>query len=252
MANTLKIKYYNKKQFIPDIKKALPDKMHRGLPILDTEKCSQCGNCKTICPTAAIGQNPISIDLGKCIFCGDCERICKTGAIIFSNFNKLSSASREGLVITEKTTSEAFLPPAFKVRQEIKHIFKNSLKLRQVSAGGCNGCEFELNACSNANFDMGRFGIEFVASPRHADGLVITGPITRNMAPALEDAYHSTPNPKVVILTGACAISGGLFKDSTAIDRSFLQKYKIDLYIPGCPIHPLTFINAILCFIGRY
>ena len=251
MLNTLKIKYYNKRQYIPDIKKALPDKMHRGLPKLDSEKCSQCEKCKTICPTEAIDLNPLSIDMGKCIFCGDCERVCKTNAILFTNLNKLSTASRNSLVVTEKTTPETFLPPAFKVRREIKKYFNKSLKLRQVSAGGCNGCEFELNACSNANFDMGRFGIEFVASPRHADGLVITGPITCNMAKALEDAYQSTPNPKVIIRTGACAISGGLFKDSSAIDRSFLQKYKVDLYIPGCPIHPLTFINGILCFIGR-
>ena len=107
----------------------------------------------------------------------------------------------------------------------------------------------ELNACSNCNFDMGRFGIDFVASPRHADGLVITGPITKNMSEALYDCYYSTPNPKIIILAGACAISGGIFKDSFQIDRSFLDEIPVDLYIPGCPIHPLTFINAILDYI---
>jgi len=251
MFNTLKIKYYNKKQFVKDLKKAETDKMHRGLPKLDSEKCNQCGKCKAVCPTGAFDLNPLRIDMGKCIFCGDCERICKTGGNSFTNFHKISADSREGLVVADGVNSDYFLKSAVQARKEIKNCFGKSLKLRQVSAGGCNGCELELNACSNVNFDMGRFGIEFVASPRHADGLVITGPITRSMAPALEDAYQCTPNPKVVVLTGACAISGGLFRHSQAVDRPFLEKYKIDLFIPGCPIHPLTFINGILSFIGR-
>jgi Ni,Fe-hydrogenase III small subunit len=147
--------------------------------------------------------------------------------------------------------AEEYNKTAFEVRKEIKKVFGKSLKLRQVSAAGCNGCEMELNAAGNANFDMGRFGIDFVASPRHADGIVITGPITKNMAYALEDCYKSTPDRQVVILCGTCAISGGIFKDSTELNREFLDKYKIDLYIPGCPVHPLTFINAILDFIRK-
>ena len=109
----------------------------------------------------------------------------------------------------------------------------------------------ELNACSNVNFDMGRFGIDFVASPRHADGIVITGPITKHMAYALEDCYKSVPDPKLVILCGACAISSGVFKDSAELNREFLDKYPVDLYIPGCPVHPLTFINGVLSYIGQ-
>ena len=251
MFNTLKIKYYNGNQFIKDLKKAELDKMHKGLPKFDSEKCNLCGKCTEICPTKAFELNPLRIDMGKCIFCGDCERVCGYKGIKLTKFHKITSDSRNGLIVKEGTTHESFLKAAVKTRKEIKNLFGKSIKLRQVSAGGCNGCELELNACSNINFDMGRFGIEFVASPRHADGLVITGPITQNMAPALEDAFHSTPNPKVVILTGACAISGGLFIKSNALDRSFLEKYKIDLFIPGCPIHPLTFINGILSFIGR-
>ena len=98
---------------------------------------------------------------------------------------------------------------------------------------------------------MGRFGIDFVASPRHADGIVITGPISENMAYALEDAYKSTPDPKIVILAGTCAISGGVFQESSTLNREFLEKYPIDLYIPGCPVHPLTFINGVLDFITK-
>jgi Ni,Fe-hydrogenase III small subunit len=108
----------------------------------------------------------------------------------------------------------------------------------------------ELAACSNVNFDMGRFGIEFTASPRHADGIVFTGPISKNMAPALFDAYKSVNDPKIVIAVGACAISGGVFAESGQVNREFMRAVKIDLYVPGCPPHPLTFINAVMDLLG--
>lgn len=251
MLNTLKIKYYNKDQFIRNPKTAEMDKMHRGFPKIDSEKCDKCGKCEKICPTNALQMNPLRIDMGKCIFCSDCERLCSYGGINFTPFNKLSTDSRDALIIHDEMTPKSFIESAVKAKKEIKSLFGKSLKLREVSTGGCNGCELELNACSNANFDMGRYGIEFVASPRHADGLVITGPFTKNMAEALNDAYNCIPEPKIVILAGTCAISGGLFEYSNAIDRSFLKEHKVDLYIPGCPIHPLTFINGILSLIGR-
>jgi Ni,Fe-hydrogenase III small subunit len=137
------------------------------------------------------------------------------------------------------------------IRKEISKYFSGSLKLRQVSAGGDNSCELELNACGNVNFDMGRFGIEFVASPRHADGIVITGPITENMAEPLQICYDAIPHPKIIILAGTDAISGGIFTGSPALNRSFLNNYKIDLYVPGNPIHPLTFINGVLELIRK-
>ena len=242
MLETLKLKYFQGKQYIPDIKNASMREQFRGFPVI------KGGNIDTsICPTGALMSNPNSIDLGKCTLCG----ACKSEQIEFSNYYKLSSTNRNSLIITEGMTSEDFEKIAIEARKEIKKTFGKSLKLRQVSAGGCNGCEMELNACSNCNFDMGRFGIDFVASPRHADGLVITGPITENMAFALEDCYKSTPDPKIVILAGACAISGGIFKDSKTLNREFLEKYPIDLYITGCPVHPLTFINGVLDFITK-
>lgn len=250
MFDTLKSRIYKGNQFIPDVRKAEVHEQFRGFPILKQELCKNCAECEKICPTNAIKLNPLSIDIGKCIFCGDCENICIGNAIKLSNFHKLSSTSREKLIITSDTNINDFQIDAITVKENINKFFGKSLKLRQVSAGGCNGCEMELNACSNVNFDMGRFGIDFVASPRHADGIVITGPITENMAEALENAYKATPEPKIVILVGACAISGGIFqnlsKKANTIDRSFLEEYKIDLFIPGCPIHPLTFINGIL------
>lgn len=247
MFETIKCANLQKNQVIKDIKNATVNENFRGLPNVCNEKCNNIENCQNICPTNAIG-NDLAIDLGKCIFCGECERVCGSDVIKFSNFHKLGSTSRENLV------TKGELDP-IKSSEFVKKTFGRSLKLRQVSAGGCNSCEMELGACSNANFDMGRFGIEFVASPRHADGIVITGPITKNMAKALEATYQAISEPKIIILVGACAISGGIFgidgQKSDELNREFLEKYKVDLYIPGCPAHPLTIINAILEFLGQ-
>ena len=199
-----------------------------------------------ICPTQAITTAPFSLDMGRCLFCGECA-LCAPRNIRFTNDYKIGSTSREALIVTPQTKSVDFHQQ--NVRKEIPKLFGRALKLRQVSAAGDASVEMELNATGNVNFDFGRYGVEFVASPRHADGVVITGPISENMAYALEDCYKSVPNPKIVILCGACAISGGVFQNSTKINREFLEKYPIDLYIPGCPVHPLTFINGILGFI---
>jgi Ni,Fe-hydrogenase III small subunit len=154
------------------------------------------------------------------------------------------------LVIQADQNTPITLDPD-RVREEIRTLFRRSLKLRQVSAAGDASNEMELNAAGNVNFDMGRYGIEFVASPRHADGLVITGPISENMAEALQICYDATPSPKLIILCGTDAISGGLFSGSPALNREFLSKYPVDLYVPGNPVHPLTFINGVLELIGR-
>lgn len=244
MLNTLKLRIYQGNQYIKDIRNAEIKKQFRGFPIIERNETVDL----KICPTGAISNNPLTIDMGKCTFCGVCAK--KYDFIKFSNYHKLGTSNRNNLIIGEGLTPEEYNRKAFEVRKEIQKVFGKSLKLREVSAGSCNGCEMELNACSNVNFDMGRFGIDFVASPKHADGIVITGPISENMASALEDCYQSMPNPKIVILCGACAISGGIFQNSNKLNREFLEKYKIDLYIPGCPTHPLTFINAILDFIS--
>ena len=251
MLNIIKIRKNQGFQTIPDIKKAVVKTPFRGLPKINKKNCGKCGRCRDLCPVDAVSLKPLSIDMGKCLFCGDCERECPEKALVFTNFHNISADTRERLVVDKDTTPEFYASRSIEARKEIKKLFNTSFKLRQVSAAGCNGCELELNACGNVNFDMGRFGIDIVASPRHADGLLITGPISENMSAALEDAYHSTPDPKVVILAGSCAISGGVFQGSPALKRDFLEKYHIDLFIPGCPVHPLTVINGLLNFIGR-
>ena len=186
--------------------------------------------------------------MGKCTFCGECA-FAFPQKIHFTTDYKIAANRRSDLVIAEGIDIPVKLDTDT-IRKEIHAYFGGSLKLRQVSAGGDNSCELELNACSNVNFDMGRFGIEFVASPRHADGIVITGPITANMAAALQTCYDAMPEPKLIILAGVDAISGGIFAGSPALDRSFLDKNNVDLYVPGNPMHPLTFINGILDLIG--
>ena len=237
MFKTLKAVRLQKNQLIKDVKCAVVKDRMKGMPEIKGEISEACYK---ICPTKAIIDN--KIDLGKCIFCGECERECNN--IVFKNDYKMGSTDRNALIVPNNLTPK-------NASDRIKKILGRSLKLRQVSAGGCNACEMELNATGNANFDMGRFGIDFVASPRHADGIVITGPISKNMALALEKTYEAIAEPKIIILVGACAISGGIFAESEKIDRSFLEKHTVDLYIPGCPTHPLTFINAVLNYLER-
>lgn len=251
MLNLLKSRINHGNQAIKDVKKAVLHNRYAGFPELKNKECNNCFRCTSVCPTGAITAKQLSLDLGKCIFCRDCERACKSGAIKFDNFHKTAASVRESLIVTEKTTIVDYEKRAFQSNKKIKSVFGNSLKLRSVSAGGCNACELELNASGNVNFDMGRFGIDVVASPRHADGVIITGPITKNMAYALEETFLSSSDPKIIILAGACAISGGMFADSEAINREFLKKYKANLFIPGCPFHPLTLINGILGLLGK-
>jgi len=243
MLNNLKIRWHQGSQFIPDVTKVRVPGIFRGRPILTTAKVDEV-LLADLCPTHAISINPVTLDLGKCTFCGECA-VQFPKKIFFTSDYKISSNDREKLVIKEGEDLWIQMNPDL-IRQEIRQLFGRSLKLRQVSAGGDNSCEMELNAANNVQFDMSRFGIDFVASPRHADGIVITGPITENMAEPLERCYNAVPSPKIIILAGVDAISGGIFADSPALNREFLTKHTVDLYVPGNPVHPLTFINGVL------
>ncbi len=243
MYNNIKILYHQGKQFIPDVTTAKVPGIFRGRPVIGTAKVDET-ELMELCPVHAISVNPVSIDLGKCTFCGECAMRFPE-KITFTTDYKISTNNRESLIIKEGDDNPVSVNPN-KVRPEIRKLFGRSMKLRQVSAGGDNSCEWELGAANNVQFDMGRFGIEFVASPRHADGIAITGPITENMAEALQICYDATPDPKIIVLVGTDAISGGIFAGSPALDRTFLENHTVDLYIPGNPAHPLTIINGLL------
>ena len=247
MLNTLKILYHQGKQYIPDLRKATVPGIFRGRPEISSERVDELAMAE-VCPTNAISINPVRIDLGKCTFCAECSRLYP-GKVHFTTDYKLATNERGRLIIAEGLTSQINLDPDL-IRKDIRRIFGSSLKLRQVSAGGDNSTELELNATGNVNFDLGRYGIEFVASPRHADGIVITGPISKNMAEPLQITYDATPSPKIIILAGTDAISGGIFEGGPAIDRKFIEQNHIDLYVPGNPVHPLTFINGVMDLLG--
>ena len=251
MFKTIAVRQAQGTQFIPNLRAAQPGGF-RGKPVIADAACApDCRACVEVCPTDAIvlntaGADAVAIDLGRCVMCGDCAPACPSQKLSFSNDVKLCATTRAGLVVTAARPN---IDP-IQVSAELKKRFGRSLKLRAVSAGSCNGCEMEVNAWGNVNFDIGRYGIDLVASPRHADGLVITGVLNRNMMAALQIAWDAMPEPKLVIAVGACAISGGVFAEGDALAREFLDKFPPSLYVPGCPAHPLTFISGIMDLLG--
>ena len=248
MFDSLRILFHQGRQYIPDVTTTDVPGVFRGRPVISSAP-ADADSLVELCPTGAITARPLAIDLGRCTFCGECMFACPD-KIRFTKDYHLATNSREALVISEGADSPVALDPD-KVRKEIRSIFGRSLKLREVSAGGDGSCEMELNATGNVNFDIGRFGIDFVASPRHADGIVLTGPVSENMAEPFLDAYNAVPDPKLLILAGTDAISGGIFDGSPALRRSVLDGLHVDLYVPGNPVHPLTFVNGVLALLGR-
>jgi Ni,Fe-hydrogenase III small subunit len=186
------------------------------------------------------------MDLGRCLFCTDCTDACPQGAIAFTRDHRLATRTRDALVIDARLEKHAQALDA-----RMKGLFGRSLKLRQVSAGGCNACEADINVLGTVVFDLGRVGIQIVASPRHADGLVITGPVSENMRIALKKTYDATPPPKIVIAVGACAISGGPFIGHPEVHGGAESVVPVDLYVPGCPPHPFTILDGLLRLLGK-
>ncbi len=250
MIRTINIIKHQGKQYIKDLQHVNLPEQHAGKPVIKSASCmAGCKSCTELCPTDAITLQPLTIDMGLCLFCNECSTVCPANMIRFSNNYKIATNDTHLLKVNSNTEVIDFNPDL--IRKEIHRFFGSSLKLRLVSAGSCNGCEMELNAADNVNFDMSRYGIEFVASPRHADGLVVTGALVQNSLAALELTYKAIPNPKIIIAVGACAVSGGVFNNSPALNRTFFEQYKPDLYIPGCPPHPLTIIDGIMKMTGR-
>jgi Ni,Fe-hydrogenase III small subunit/formate hydrogenlyase subunit 6/NADH:ubiquinone oxidoreductase subunit I len=255
----------------------------RGKPVIDFVRCTACGNCASACPTTVItlktvespgvagrDERTLSLDYGNCIFCGECEAACPDVVHLTKEF-QLAAKSRQALItgaryvlnkdgvyglaqVDSQTRSEvdSLEDIGGKVRKKIRQLFGRSLHIREVDAGSCNGCEVEITALSNPVHDIERFGIHFVASPRHADMLLVTGPVTRNMEIALQQTYEATPDPKLVIAVGACGIGGGIFGKSYASCGGVDTAVPVNVYIPGCPPRPEALLHGILLAIDRY
>jgi Ni,Fe-hydrogenase III small subunit/Pyruvate/2-oxoacid:ferredoxin oxidoreductase delta subunit len=221
----------------------------RGLPIIDPGKCPDgCRACSEACPTDAIAfdaRGP-KVDLGRCLFCTDCTQACPTGAIRCGQEYRLAGNTRQSLLV-----GTGGMVPVHPLEKRLLRLFGRSLKLRQVSAGGCNACEADINVLGTLVFDLGRFGIQVVASPRHADGLIVTGPVSENMKLGLQKTYAALTPPKIVIAVGACAISGGPFLDHPEVHNGVDSVVPVDLYIPGCPPHPYSILDGLLRLVGR-
>jgi len=229
---------------------ALPDR-YRGRPAIDRERCAgaDCDACVRACPTGAIAATGgrLALDLGRCLFCADCVEACPEGAIRFTTDWRMATRGRDDLVV-----GDGALRLAEALDARMRRLFGRALRLRQVSAGGCNACEADTNVLNTIGFDLGRFGVQFVASPRHADGVLITGPVTANMELALQKTIDAVPEPRLVIAVGACAISGGPYLGHPEARDGVPAGVRVDLFVPGCPPHPITILDGILRLLGRY
>ncbi len=249
----------------------------RGRPSFNFDKWKDARPAAEVCPTGAISladegdSRKVTVDYGLCVFCGLCAEASSDQAVRITQEFALATSDRRSMVLTAEYTLNADRTHRAlskvdrqlvnaetdaeslgqKARETIQKILGRSLAIREVDAGSCNGCELEIVALNNPVHDIERFGIQFVASPRHADMLLVTGPVTRNMELALLKTYRAMSEPKVVVAVGACGISGGIFGVNYASLGGVDQVLPVDVYIPGCPPRPQALLHGILLAIGR-
>jgi Ni,Fe-hydrogenase III small subunit/formate hydrogenlyase subunit 6/NADH:ubiquinone oxidoreductase subunit I len=256
----------------PDVP-ALVSAQFRGRPEFDFASWRDARPAAELCPTGAIalsdvaGHRRVTVDYGLCVFCGQCAGATPDGAVRVTTEFELATRHRASLVfeadytlnpdgthrqlIASRHAAPTVEDVGGKVGEAIRETLGRSLSIRQVDAGSCNGCEIEIGALNNPIHDIERFGIHFVASPRHADMLLVTGPVTRNMELALQKTYAATPDPKLVVAVGACGISGGIFGTNYASLGGVDATIPVDVYIPGCPPRPEALLYGILLAVGR-
>ncbi len=246
-----------------------------GFPLIDFGRCTACEACASSCPTGAIRtktsapeRKTLSLSYAACIQCRECVAACPEDAVGISTGVEVAAYTREQLQRSatfeiDPATGRArfrqeeieggpsLAESAARLRERIRGRLGRSLHVRQVDAGSCNGCELEIAATTNPLYDLERFGIHFVASPRHADVLLVTGPVTRNMEVALLRTYEATPEPRVVVAVGACGCSGGIFGESTYASVGGVDRVlPVDVYIPGCPPRPQAILHGLLVAMG--
>lgn len=233
-----------------------------GKPVVDLEKCKLCQTCIKQCPTRALTlpdkrDAKICVSLDRCLFCALCEEVCPSGAMRMSSQFELAETDKQKISHGEAMDAGGFLSEreaevlTQRFNKSIYNRFSRSLQIREVDAGSCNGCDNEANALNGPYIDIERLRIGFVASPRHADMLLVTGPVTKNMELALIKTYEATPDPKLVVAVGSCACSGGIFAGSYATKNGVDSVLPVDAYIPGCPPRPQAIIYGILKAVER-
>jgi Ni,Fe-hydrogenase III small subunit/formate hydrogenlyase subunit 6/NADH:ubiquinone oxidoreductase subunit I len=253
----------------PDTAAPAPE-CFRGAPRFDYANWRDSRPAAMACPTGAISYREnqsvreVTVDYGLCIYCGECAGADSSGAVQITREYELAVSHRADLITTAaylldredqqvqlRSLHSGIEATESRVRDRIREVLGRSLAIREVDAGSCNGCEIEVHALNNPIYDLERLGIHFVASPRHADMLLVSGPVTRNMELALIKAYNATPDPKVVVAIGACGISGGIYGRNYATLGGVDSAIPVDVYVPGCPPRPLALLHGILLAVGR-
>lgn len=228
-------------------------------PVHDPQRCEGTGACARACPTGAIEVDPVAgatvvrLDYGKCLFCGLCVDACPSGAMGLIPFEEMAVRRRSDLLVQHGPAGPPVAAARLveEVRHRVRRLYGSSLAIRAVDAGSCNGCEVEVAALLWPRYDLERLGIHLVASPRHADALLVTGPVTRNMRRALEKTYQAVPGPSFVVAVGACGISGGPFRGSPEVEGGVDRTVPVEVYVPGCPPSPVSLLYGLWLALGK-